>query len=88
MGTNLWRKLASKLLELFQVLPYINCAFSIEKKGYNGLSTASILYCLRREEEVICRLVVVGTVFGCTRRCFARGIFEEEDDAVYCAELL
>jgi hypothetical protein len=46
------------------------------------------LYRLRREEEVVCRLMIICAVFGCLAACFARGVFEEENYAIDGAELL
>jgi hypothetical protein len=84
----LWWKLAGKFLELSQLLANVDFFFSVEQQRHYGLCATGILYRLRREEQVVCRLVIVCAVFGCLAACLARGVFEEEYYAIDGAELL
>jgi uncharacterized metal-binding protein len=81
-ATHLRRKLARKLLELFQLLSDVDFGLSIQQQGDNGLCAASVLDRLRRKEEVARRVMVVFAVLGCVAPCFTRRVLEEEDYAI------
>jgi hypothetical protein len=81
-STHLWRKVASELLELFQLLADVDLLFSVQQKRDNSLGTTRILYGLRREEQGIRRLVVICAIFRYVAGFLARGVLEEEYYAV------
>ena len=84
----LWWELARKFLELLQLFANIDLTLSIQQKRDDGLRTTSVLYSLRREEQIISRLMVVCAVFWYVGWCFARRVLEEKDDSIHGTELL
>jgi len=84
--TYLWRKVPSKLLELLQFLTNIHLLLPIQQQRNNRLCTTRILYRLRREEELIRRLVVVRPVFRYVAGFLAGRVLEEEYYTVQCTE--
>jgi hypothetical protein len=85
-STHLRRELASKLFEFLQLLSNLHFALFVQQHRDYRLRTACILYRLRREEEVVCRLVVECAVLWYVGWFLARRILEEEDDAVDVSE--
>lgn len=85
-ATHLWRKVARKLLEVLQLLANVDFALLVQQHRDQRLCAARILDRLRGEEELVCRLVVVRPVLGHVGRLLARGVLEEEDDAVDVSE--
>jgi hypothetical protein len=81
-STHLWREVASELLELFQLLADIYLLFSVQQKRNYRLCSTGILYGLRREEEGIRRLIIVGAVFRYVAGFLAGGVLEKEYYAV------
>lgn len=84
--TYLWRKVPCKFLELFQFLADIHLLFPIQQQRNDRLCTTRILYRLRREEELIRRLVVVRPVFRYVAGFLAGRVLEEEDYTIQCTE--
>lgn len=86
--THLWRELCGKLLELAQLFANVDLALLVQQHRDQGLGAAGILYRLRGKEEVVGGVVVVCAVPWLLAWLLARGVLEEEDDAVDGAELL
>lgn len=86
--TYIWWEVTRKLLELSQLLADINLLFSVQQKRDYRLCSAGVLYGLRREEDGARRFVVVGAVLRYIAGLLAGRVFEEEDDAIDCTEVL